>query len=545
MPSKKISQLAAASTLDGTEKIAATQSAETRSILTSEFMGRAENNAKGRSALFPAALECRLSEEAYYDISIETVVPGNNEVRHPSVLFIPEGFGGHQWWMAICPHPISLGGDYLTWENPSIFCSDDGVNWAPPTGLTNPIAPDPNPGGTGNNADTHLVLSADRRTMYCAWLEDTDGTTEKIVIKSSVDGVTWSDSTTLLSVTKASERILSPQLSWDAENSRWMLHVVDTVPANNVLNYCVRADLDGTFGARTQCTYTLPDSETDVWHVDVRRLPTGRWFGLMGPDASGGKHQQYPMESADGITWHFGPKLSERLGYKSSFVPVDAYAGLMYWGLADGPDWHIELAGIRFDQRLQAMTRTVYEQTAAAGAAAKQGVFYLEDSFARADEAPIATADSGESWTATAGQFNVVSNQMVANASGNNIATVDVGFTEAEITVEFSSLSTSYAYAVVRLSASTDFHRIGISVTSLRFQRVGGAGLEVLRQVTVDNTSAKKLRVVCTSTKYHIYVDDTYMFTIDDSDHETNTRFGVQATETGTKIDRVIVSRLS
>ncbi len=491
-----------------------------------------------------AAKECRISDETYFDLTIPTVVADNNEVAHPSVLYIPEGFGGHQWWMAITPLPAALGGDYETYENPSIYCSDNGRTWVAPSGLINPIAKDPG-GASDHNADTCLTLSPDRKTLYCLWVElSGGGTAEKVQMLSSTDGRTWGGLTTLLSVAPASERVLSPQLNWDDENSRWMLHTSDIVEANNTLKYCVRDDLLGEFGARTDCTYTLPDSETDVWHMDIRRTSTGRWFGILGTDASGGAHQQYPMDSTDGITWHFGVKLSERLSYKAGFTPISDSSAYLYWGMRGAPDWHVELVKLRFDRGVYGSNQAIFELNAAAGAAAKIGRYYTEDNFQRANESPCATADSGESWVMDAGTLDVVSNQLDANASGNNIGTIDVGFADVDITVEFDVVTSTFAYVVLRLSATNQFHRIGVSLPTIKFQRVGGAGTADIRSIAVDSNAVRKIRVVCIGTLYNLFIDDTFAFQVDDDDHVSNTKFGVQLSETATKVGRVIISRI-
>ena len=50
---------------------------------------------------------------------------------HPSVVYIPEGFGGHQWWMAQSPyHPgVKLKPYQSRWELPCVHWSDDGITW--------------------------------------------------------------------------------------------------------------------------------------------------------------------------------------------------------------------------------------------------------------------------------------------------------------------------------------------------------------------------------------------------------------------------------
>lgn len=487
----------------------------------------------------PSAGNCRLTDDLNVVLDIPTVVPGNDEVAHPSVLFIPEGFNGKRWWMAITPLPVALGGDFEAWENPSIYCSDDGIEWAAPDGLTNPISPDP--GGVGDhNADTCLVLSPDRATLHCIWTEQVSGT-EKVQLKSSSNGVSWGSITTLLSVSTAAERVLSPQLNWDGD--QWIMHTSDVLPSPNVMRYCTRTDLKGEFGARTACDYVLPDSETDVWHMDIRRLETGRWIGVLGTDASGGPHPQYPMQSDDGISWIFGEILSIRHGYKCAIVPISDYVAWFYWGFRGDPDWHVELSKLVFDGSNWRTIDSLYKATAASGAASKYGNFYMEDSFARANESPIANSDSGDAWIAVAGQFNVVSNKMAANAVGNNIATIDGGFKDADIQVDFSSI-TGRVYVVLRLGTSSQFHRIGLSADDVYFQRVGGSGTAELRRVDFDTGTTRRVRVICRDYRYSLFLDDTFMFSIEDEDHATETQFGVQVTDITSRIERVIISRL-
>ena len=50
---------------------------------------------------------------------------------HPSVVYNPEGFGGHKWWMAQSPyHPaVELRPYRARWELPCIHYSDDGIIW--------------------------------------------------------------------------------------------------------------------------------------------------------------------------------------------------------------------------------------------------------------------------------------------------------------------------------------------------------------------------------------------------------------------------------
>lgn len=47
---------------------------------------------------------------------------------HPSIVYIPEGLGGHKWWLAATPYPNSTG----IFENPCIYYGDEDENGNPP-----------------------------------------------------------------------------------------------------------------------------------------------------------------------------------------------------------------------------------------------------------------------------------------------------------------------------------------------------------------------------------------------------------------------------
>lgn len=101
---------------------------------------------------------------------------------HPSVKHFPNGWSGYKFWMAYTPYPD------VAYENPVIVCSEDGENWVTPSGLVNPIAPQP---ATGYNSDTELVfVNGKRLRCYWRWYTKTSGD-NVLRYKESADGVTW------------------------------------------------------------------------------------------------------------------------------------------------------------------------------------------------------------------------------------------------------------------------------------------------------------------------------------------------------------------
>lgn len=63
---------------------------------------------------------------------------GTGQSVHPSVVYLPKGFGGYKYWMAMTPYP----NENNTTEFPEIVASNDGKTWVVPAGITNPIDTD-------------------------------------------------------------------------------------------------------------------------------------------------------------------------------------------------------------------------------------------------------------------------------------------------------------------------------------------------------------------------------------------------------------------
>lgn len=537
MTNRTYSQLPQADVLSGPEIIPIMQGGTTKQTTVTDLSGAASGLPHT-----PAAKDLRISDEMFQKLVIPTSVASSKSVVHPSAIYVPEGFGGHRWWMAITPLPEDTETDFEGYENPEIFCSDDGLEWVVPAGLTNPISPDPDPGGAGHNADTNLVLSPDRKTLHCLWVELV-GNTEKIQLKSSVDGVTWSSIVTLRTTTGTVERSLSPALNWDPETNLWVLHTVDIIPATNVLNYSTRADLLGAFGARTACTLTNTPSGLGPWHMDIKRLDTGRWFGVINLNNGPGLDENYAIDSDDFVVWSLGAKLSMFRSYKNSIVPLGNNTGMLYWGTNATSVWWVNAVRVRFDN--MSYTDAVLAGQASAGylASRKMGRYSFEDSFQRVNENPLATSDSGDSWSSLAGAFEVVSNEAVPTANTNSIAVATMASPDADVTVEIPNIS-GPQHMVLRASNSSNFQRVTLYSDHLTFQRVGGGGTAVLDIFYYVDQTKLRVRALCIGETYRLYVNDKFVGMVVDSSHSANVKFGFQAASQGSRFNRVIVSKV-
>lgn len=133
---------------------------------------------------------------------------GNSENIHPKVLYFDRGWNGHKWWMAYTPYPHGSIAD----ENPCIAVSDDGINWAAPEGLENPLATAPR---GGYQSDTHLVYEPVHDVLEC-WYRTYNIKENSSILysRTSTDGVHWTEAENVSNaVNSVHKDCLSPAVS--------------------------------------------------------------------------------------------------------------------------------------------------------------------------------------------------------------------------------------------------------------------------------------------------------------------------------------------
>lgn len=138
----------------------------------------------------------------------------DNGFCHPKVVYKPGGWNGFQYWMLMTPY-FGVVGTTSQYENPTILCSNDGINWQEPEGITNPIDA-PNDGDSSYWSDTHLVLGDDG-FLYAFYRGNHFGGGNRLyAYKKSRDGVSWSEREVIFhtdtSAADSYNRTLSP--SW-------------------------------------------------------------------------------------------------------------------------------------------------------------------------------------------------------------------------------------------------------------------------------------------------------------------------------------------
>lgn len=198
--------------------------------------------------------------------------PEGGQTVHPSVVRVPGGWNGYEYWMAHTPYP---GGDDQ-YEDPNISASHDGAEWTVPSGLSNPI--DDQPGSPGPyNSDVDLRMGPSD-TMYLFWRTVLpDEQQERLYYATSTDGVTWSPKREYMRNDMSVRRLLSPSMLY--ENGHWVMWAVDMKPSPNRVVH-----LEG--GERPEDVWTDPEP-VDVGLLREGREPWHLWIGRFGDEYLG------------------------------------------------------------------------------------------------------------------------------------------------------------------------------------------------------------------------------------------------------------------
>lgn len=236
---------------------------------------------------------------------------GSGQVVHPDVI---RGGPDGSLWMALTPYPDSRE----KYENPSVYRSRDGFQWAEPARLVNPVVPRP---PVDHNSDPDIVFAAGRFHLF--YLESQrrefvsvneagrragvtlDWNLQRLRVLRSADGIDWSDPETVIEWQLDSEPFwLSPAVV--RVGDRWRLYLVDR--ASGVIAWS-EADSPRGFGPPGGILETGLDG-VRPWHLDVFPVEGG-WAalvcGIRSEDAELRDTALWIGASADLGRWTFRP----------------------------------------------------------------------------------------------------------------------------------------------------------------------------------------------------------------------------------------------
>lgn len=273
------------------------------------------------------------------------VVPtyeGSGQTIHPSMLYFKDGWNGYNFWLGITPYPNSNDAA----ENPSVFASNDGINWVVPYNTPNPLdrTTDVN---TYYLSDTQLVYRKDLDRLeiwYRKYSSTTSLVQEVIYRRTTTDGSTWTDVEELHSITGGNGAVLlSPTAIYeDGIYKIWVSGYNDI---------CYFTSIDGKNWNLVNSAI-LPRS-TAGFHIAVTRTNNG--YVMLGhlqgtsPSDKSAQGIVYTF-SEDGINWGEPKKIltvsnnADAFDYNQLYRPQltvgDGKYYLVYSGRNNKNEWH-------------------------------------------------------------------------------------------------------------------------------------------------------------------------------------------------------------
>jgi len=473
--------------------------------------------------------------------------PGH--ILHPSICDIRDTFGGYRYWMVYTPYPNSDS----SFENPCIAASNDLVEWDYPA--TNPIVPAP--GGSYYNSDTDIYFDEAGQRLVVLFREIT-GTTGRLKITVSTDGVNWSTPVSIFEITgvatSAATDISSPSIWYNDDAHEW--EIIGLNPKDNGSAWPVvkitSADL--LSGWDTSATWTVltatPPSGRKWWNFQFRRLVSGAVIGLAQDNIGtvGASGNLYALYSADGAT--FGYKLLDtqatKAWYRHSFsIMHDPYTGQysLYTIGSKLEEARLFVQVMRFDAKEFASDRvgSTGAIMASASLGSIQGILHA-DTFIRANDATgLGTSTSGHTYTQTGTAPTVIgisSNQAYpVNTAGNNQAYRNLGVTDCIAKMTITEKTSGEAWLLLRFVDNSNKIRVGCtSASQLTFQVVTAGSFTVNVQLGITPVVGDEIMVSVQGNEYIIYLNGKRISKKTSNQGLTSTNFGLALSGTAIKV---------
>lgn len=482
----------------------------------------------------------------YYDTTAES-----KSLVHPSLVYVPEGFAGYCYWLAITPYPASSS----TYENPCIYASNDLVTWVQPS--TNPIVSKPS---DGYNADTHLYYHAADEKLYLMFTQRTT-TTNRLMVTETSNGTAWSTPATVRSGLIATpQSFTSPSFWHDGTDWVCIFHNTDATP--DVVQKMSSSDIYSWTGDITTVTITHPNSDV-WWHSFFVRLSTGRVIGIMQDDAlvsgTGASGGSLWLAQTDDLT-NFSVRNigTHDRHYRSTFIILsdengvpDKFVGL-FGEIVNGvaPNWRINLRrGLFGASDTRRTAAAVATQSLYSVNAFDEPWVLAVDGFTGSAGDLSATQD-GKNWTLPTGDaIQLDGSGHATNENTSNCrALVDVGQTDYSVQVKFHTKPDAGQMWLWFRAVNTDnTWRVGWDTgEAFKLQSVVSGGLATNLTVDKTITAGDVIRVRCEGDTAFIYLNGQLVKELDMAGvHAAGDSVGIQAASaTGCLFDDFVCHRL-
>lgn len=453
---------------------------------------------------------------------------GTGVLVHPSVLYIPGGVGGYKWWAAITPY---YGTDNQV-ENPCILVSTDGSTWEEAPGVTNPLI---GPPASGYNSDVELVQHPDGRLLlfYREFAPPTPY--ERIRLFQSVDGVTWTGPTTVLTSNEATRRLMSPAVWFDANAGEWVMIAVDIIPSTKPITRFTASAPEGPWTLTgTVATPTLYSGHKP-WHLEARMVSGQVIMLLQSATSDGGAGLLYWATSEDsGATFTFATQPSSwGQNYRSSFVPTETERGLVldtFAGYAYDGTWIVK--------RSQIIGGTAPERhdTDLIRAASLRGTYIFADNFARV-AASLGTSPTGHVWTSSAGTWKTNGRSAYLDAATNTRSYVELGVADCTVRMLVGTVS-GQCWLILRLTDANNYVRVGWDGSgAFRFQTIESGSAVTTTNIAYPPVNGPvEVEVTMLGSLYKVKINGFELPDITNTFNQTATKIGIQSSNTTVRV---------
>lgn len=168
----------------------------------------------------------------------------------------------------------------------------------------------------------------------------------------------------------------------------------------------------------------------------------------------------------------------------------------------------------------------------------------ISDKFDRADNASsLGNADTGQTWTASAGTWGIQSNRAYTPAGTENYAVIDSGILNltAEVTL---AVRVNRSGIVFRFTDSANWYRFVLSSTTVFLQRRLANATTSLSSFAVTPADGDVLKVVVNGSQFMAYYNGELKATVNDTTFPTQTWVGMESAGSSCRLDNFKVEAI-
>lgn len=418
-------------------------------------------------------------------------------VVHPSVIHIPGGLAGFEFWAATTPYP----GSNNQYETPCVYCSRDGINWQVPDGVNNPLVQPP---ASGFLSDVYLTTHAgELYLIYRSRVSVGGVVTRTLLLMTSRDGSTWTAPEVIYTADSADS--MSPSFIWREDIQRWHMYYHYETGTGNAIRRVTSnsADVRGGFDSGTVTNIVLETTTDPLWWHSEFRAYGDEVFAVISEGSlvsSPGLIANLAV-SPDGLKFAIKRLRTTYGSYKNSLVFVGdslrVIYGLTQFGLTSIPTYYTmsqQLGGGAVEAVLSGIGQYP----------ARQG---LLDTFTRADSPNPGIPDRGPAWEVSSGSIGIADNLLQQNSTGNARILNVVGSASYDVRLRIDVLGTE-AYLIAGFVNTQNFLRVGKRGANLSIVQVFNAGVITEYPLAPHPVvSGTELRVTKTGPRAKIFID--------------------------------------